>query len=145
MVINKAIGIKTVTGMYTNEIEANTIAKMEPMLTEKCAKLADDVERLVPPSGSFKYLFACFEDDTRTLDITSWAVSVRDLIFRGCNQKIRYRRYLELIGYPGGNSCISQIVGSGSVKGCVELLRSHDFIIKVMEKMKGILDKYAQI
>lgn len=126
-------------------IDREVIAKLEPVIAERCAKLADDVEQLVPPTGSFKNLFACFDDKTGILDITSWAVCVRYLDYSDCNQELLSKRYLDLIGYPGGNSCILQSVGSGSVKECAELLRSHDFVINVMEKMQNLLYKYSQM
>lgn len=125
--------------MYRDK-DAYTIANMEPMLTKKFAELADEVERKVPPSGKFEYLYGLFEDETKSMDIIYWSITVRDLEFDNCGEEILRKRYLELVGYLGGGYGITRIVGSGSVKECAELLRSQTFVATVMDAMKELLD-----
>lgn len=129
----------------TFEEQSHIIANMEPMLTKKFVELADDVERAVPPTGKFETKFAVFEDETRNLDITKWSVAVRDLITENCSEVILRTRYIDLVGYTGGMSCIIRGVGSGSIKECAELLRSHDFVEKVRDGMMALLESYAKM
>lgn len=126
--------------MY-RERDAEAIAKLEPTLTRKFAELADRVILTVPPVGKFDPLFATFDDETKSLDIVSWSVKVRDLIFDRCSEDVLSKRYLELVGYLGGGYCITRIVGSGEVEECAKLLRSQAFSSKVMETMRELLSK----
>lgn len=118
---------------------------MEPMLTKLFAELADEVERSVPPSGKFQPLYASFEDETRSLDITIWSLKVRDLIYNNCSEDVYSMRYLELVGYLRGGYCITRIVGSGSVEECAKLLKSHTLVANVMDAMKQLLDNSNDI
>lgn len=129
--------------MYDKGRDGEIIAKMEPTLTERFAAFADEVERTVPASGKFQTLYATFEDATRSMDIVHWSMTVRDLIYGGCDSAALSKRYLELIGYLGGEHlngyCIKRVVGYGSVAECAELLRSKSFVTKVMDAMRGLL------
>lgn len=130
--------------MY-KEQESDIIASMEPMLTKKFAELADEVERKVPPSGKFEPLYATFEDETQSLDIALWSMKVCAPVYYNCSEEELRKRYLELRGYLSGGYCITRIVSLGSVKECAELLRSHTFVIKVMDAMKELLKNCGDI
>lgn len=118
-----------------------TIMNMKPLMEEAFARLAEEVERSVPPSGKFDPLYASFEDTTGSLDIVNWSMKCCDLIYNGCGSEVLSRRYLELVGYLGGGYCITRVVGLGSVAECAALLRSRPFVDKVMEAMKSQLGK----
>lgn len=128
--------------MYREQDRA-TIAKMGPVMAEKFAALADEAERTVPVSGKFQTLYATFEDETKSLDIVHWSMTVRDLICGRGDCEDLSRRFLELKGYLGGERlngyCITRIVGSGSVAECATQLRSQAFVAKVMDAMGHLL------
>lgn len=127
--------------MYKDK-DYDTIVKMGPEFTKWFTELADEVERSVPPSGKFQPLFVFFEDKTKSMDIVSWSLKVRDLIYDGCERELWSKRFLEVVGYVGGGYCITQMVGSGSVEECAEQLRSRSFVVKVMETMMELLDNW---
>lgn len=125
------------------EKDSYIIAQMEPMLTKKFADLADEIERTVPTTGTFEDKFAVFEDETKSLKIDKWSVTIyeyapEDTIHERCLDMV-------LVGYTGGISCITSLVGSGSIKKCTDLLRSHDFVVEVMRGMKNLIEKYEHI
>jgi len=124
--------------MYRDRDDA-TIKGMGQMMAEKFAELADKVEDTVPASGAFEAVCSMFKDETESMDIKVWSMTVRDLIYKGCDDEVLSRRYLELMGVLGGGYGITRVVGSGSVAECVEILRSPSFVTKVMGAMKGLL------
>lgn len=129
--------------MY-GEKDAKTIANMEPMLTKKFAELADEVERTVPPSGDFKPLRVLFEDETRSLDIVYWSLTVCYYELKSLGDMPK-NRYLILEGHIARNCSGSSEVGFGTVEKCVELLKSPAFVAKVMKSMKNMLNSMENL
>lgn len=125
--------------MYKDS-DSDTIKAMRPEMEKLFNELADEVEAHVPQSGRFQPLLAFYSDKTASMDIVNWAMKVRNLIYDGCEKELWHKRYLELVGYVGGGYCGTLVVGSGSVEECAALLRSPDFVWKVMREMADMLD-----
>lgn len=124
--------------MY-KEKDRETIMAMKPIVERACLKLTVDACFHVPPTGKFEKVVKFFKDPTKSLDIVTWGICIRDLIYNGCGEDVYNKRYLELIAYIGDGYGITQIVGSGSLKECSKLLRSPSFIDKVQETMVQML------
>lgn len=123
--------------MYREE-DAKTIANMEPMLTQKFAELADEVERTVPSSGDSKPLSVFFEDKTKCLDIVYWSLSV--CYYDSLEDKTKIYDIV-LYGYITTYYAGSCTVSFGPVEKCIELLKSPALVKTVMKSMKNILNR----